>query len=477
MRVGIIGAGPAGITAAYELSKRGVQVDVFEAADNVGGMARTIELWGQKVDLGPHRFFSSDNRVNKVWLEVIGRDYRMVDRLTRIYYKKKFFMYPLKAMNALGNLGIFEAARCFMSYVREKISPSTQDQSTFENWVVSRFGRHLFGIFFKTYSEKLWGISCQELDADFAAQRIKKLSLFEAIKNALFSGGSTKHKTLVDRFAFPLGGTGAVYERMATYVRNHDGQVFTNAPVKGVLVNEQHVTGIELADGRTHRYDHVISTMPLTLLVQSLPNVPAQILTATRELKFRNTLLVYLEVDAIDLFPDNWLYVHSQDLQVGRITNFRNWIPELYGDKKTSILTLEYWANDDDALWNEPSTASIARAEEELQRTGLIGNAKILGGHVHRVPRCYPVYRRGYREHVETVSKYLQGFSGITPIGRYGAFKYNNQDHSILMGIMAAENISQVAQNDLWSINTDYETYQEASEINETGLVLKPVHA
>ena len=468
MKVAVIGAGPAGLTAAYELAKSGVEVDVFEAGSEVGGMSRSFELWGQTVDLGPHRFFSSDARVNRLWLEIAEQDYRMVDRLTRIYYGKRFFHYPLQPLDALKNLGLFEATRCILSYLREKVSP-TADQHTFESWVTRRFGSRLYGIFFKTYSEKLWGIPCSQLDADFAAQRIKKLSLSEVAKNAL-GLGREKHQTLVDQFAFPLGGTGMIYERMADYV-DALGSVQLNQPVRRVLHENKKVTGLELANGSTWEYDHVISTMPLTSLIKGLDDTPEQVTQAADELTFRNTVLVYLNVDSTQLFEDQWIYVHSDDLQVGRITNFRNWIPQLYGKSKTSILSLEYWCNSDDPMWDESDEKLIERAKTEMRATGLIGDAPILDGHVVRVPRCYPVYATGYKKPLSVLSDYVQEFSGLTPIGRYGSFKYNNQDHSILMGLLAADNLLQQQENDLWSINTDYETYQEAATITASGLV------
>jgi protoporphyrinogen oxidase len=469
VKVAVIGAGPAGMSAAYCLSKEGVNVDVYEASPQVGGLSKTLDLWNQKVDLGPHRFFSDDTRVNKLWLEVAGQDYDMVDRLTRIYYKKKFFFYPLKPFNALSNLGVVEAASCFLSYVRERISPTTLDGS-FENWVVSRFGRRLFEIFFKTYSEKLWGISCKELDSDFAAQRIKKLSMFEAIKNALFAGKKNKHKTLIDQFAYPLHGTGMIYENMRKAVEKKGGNVYCSSPVQRVLAYNGTVTGIELPDGTVKEYDHVISTMPLSLLVTRLPEVPAEIKEAAESLRFRNTILVYLNVDGTDLFPDNWLYIHSTDLQSGRITNFRNWVPQLYGNEKTSILVLEYWCYNEDALWKASDAELIELGKKELIKTGLIKNSPILDGYVHKIPRCYPVYERGYKERLKPIENYLSGIGGLSVIGRYGAFKYNNQDHSMLMGIMAADNILKKGRHNLWDINTDYETYQEASVITKTGL-------
>lgn len=476
MQVAVIGAGPAGMTAAYELAKKNVEVHVYEASDTVGGLARSFRLWDQTVDLGPHRFFSSHRRINELWLEVVGRDYRMVNRLTRIYYRGKFFFYPLKPFDALSRLGPFEAARCGFSYIANRLSPLEQD-GTFENWVVNRFGRRLFEIFFKTYSEKLWGISCKQLDADFAAQRIKKLSLYEAVKNAFFMGKGNKHKTLVDQFAYPLEGTGMVYQRMADYVRKHGGQVHLNTPVQRVLAKDNRAYALEFPGGEVRHYDQIVSSMPISLLVTRLPDVPPAIRDAALSLKFRNTILVYLHVDATDLFPDQWLYIHSADMLTGRITNFRNWVPNLYGDKRTTILVMELWANDDDSLWSETDEQLIARGKDEIRRTGLVRDANILDGHVHRIKRCYPVYERGYKEKLKPVEEYLSTIEGLQAIGRYGAFKYNNQDHSIYMGILAAENIVTGAKHNLWEINTDYESYQEEAQITEAGLAATPQQA
>jgi protoporphyrinogen oxidase len=485
MRVAVIGAGPAGLTAAYQLAKAGVEVEVFEASDSVGGLARSFTLWDQTVDLGPHRFFSSDARVNRLWLEVVGRDYQMVDRMTRIYYRQKFFNYPLAAGNALQNLGPVEAAGCLASYVQEKCraqlsgakrAEASADTSTdatdasFEDWVVSRFGRRLFEIFFKTYSEKLWGISCQELDADFAAQRIKKLSLGEAIKNALGLGGK-KHRTLVDRFAFPNGGTGMVYDRMADYIRGLGGEVHLNRPIRRVIQDGGRVRGLTTATGEVLKFDRVISTMPMTLMVKSLDDVPYQVTRAADSLKFRNTILVYLRVAGRDLFPDQWLYVHSSDLLTGRVTNFRNWVPSLYGSSPDTILSLEYWCNDGEELWQQSDEELIRRGAAEMISTGLLAGAPVTAGHVVRLRRCYPVYARGYKRHLQVLTSHLDKIQGLTAIGRYGAFKYNNQDHSILMGLLAAENILEAREHNLWGVNTDYESYQESAVITDAGLV------
>ncbi len=472
MRVAVIGAGPAGLTAALQLSRGGADVAVYEAGDRVGGLARSLDLWEQRVDLGPHRFFSTDARVNRLWLDVVGRDYRLVNRLTRIYYRGRFFHYPLKPFNALANMGLANAAGCMASYLKEKVRPSfsAADNDSFESWVVDRFGRRLFEMFFKSYSEKLWGIPCRDLDADFAAQRIKKFSLGEALISALLPRRRAHHKTLVERFAYPLAGTGSVYEKMAEHVRTGGGQIHLQCPVRRVVRNDFNVQGLELADGRFEPSDHVISTMPLTLLVRGLEQIPPDVKAAADALRFRNTILVYLHVDSETLFADQWIYVHSPDLLMGRVTNFRNWVSELYGRQRTTILAVEYWCYETDPLWSEADDQMVERATVEMRSTGLLGRATVLDGHVVRIPRCYPVYARGYKQLVGRLVEYLRNFRGLLAIGRYGSFKYNNQDHSILMGILAAENLLDQKTHDLWAINSDFESYQESALITERGL-------
>ncbi len=473
MKIAVIGAGPAGITAAYKISEElGQKVSalhVYELSSQVGGLSKSIDLWEQRVDLGPHRFFSHDTKINEIWLEAVGKDYDIVDRQTRIYYKKRFFDYPIRAMNALKGLGIFEATRCMFSYMLERLSP-TKDRSNFEDWVTSRFGKRLFTIFFKTYSEKLWGIPCTELDSDFAAQRIKKLSLFEAVKNALIQGKGNKHATLVDQFAYPNGGAGSVYENMQKFIMERGGSVYLNTGVEKVNTNSGTASSLTLENGETREYDHIVSTMPISLLVEGLPEVPANIVEKSNLLTFRNTILVYLRVDRPDLFTDQWLYVHDSSVEVGRVSNFRNWLPSVYGQSQSSILCLEYWCYFEDPLWKKDEDRLIETASEEIVRTGLVQEGEVQEGHVVRLPRCYPVYFKGYRKVMEPVESYLNTVQGLHVIGRYGAYKYNNQDHSILMGLSAAENILDGSQHDLWSINTDYEVYQESSVITKTGL-------
>jgi len=469
MKVAVIGAGPAGLTAAYQLVKAGVAVEVFEAGSNVGGLAQTLRLWNQRVDLGPHRFYSKDRRVNDLWLEVVGRDYSLVNRLTRVLFKNRCFHYPLRPWNAFWNLGLLSAVECLLSYLKEKVAPTPQDD-TFETWLVRRFGRRLFNIFFKTYSEKLWGISCRDLDSDFAAQRIRRMSLGEAIKSAFVHDKANKHLTLVDQFAYPHGGTGMVYERMSESVARHGGRVHLGTSVKRVIVEHGQATGLEINSGASSHFDHIISTMPLTLLVSSMADTPEAARQAAGALAFRNTILVYLKVEAPFLFPDNWIYIHSPELKLGRITNFRNWVPQLYGNETSSILALEFWCYDDDPIWSSSDEKLAELAKDELRRTGLSGKALVADAHVRRIKRCYPVYRVGYKDHLKVIEGFVRSIRGLQVIGRCGAFKYNNQDHSILMGLLAAENVLRGAGHNLWEINTDYSEHYESANVTETGL-------
>jgi len=469
MKIAVIGAGPAGITAAYELVKHGITVDIFEASDAPGGMARTLSLWNQWVDLGPHRFFSKDKRVNELWLEIVGQDYLLIPRITHILYNKKYYDYPLSPFNALKNIGLSQAVICALYYFKEVILPTKQDGS-FETWVIHRFGKRLYELFFKPYSEKLWGIPCSQLDADFAAQRIKKLSLFEAAKNALLKNKTENHRSLIDQFAYPCQGAGIVYERMADYIQNHGNIIYYKSPVDKIVVEDQNLK-LVLTDGHGFNgYDHIISTMPLSLLTSRLKDVPEKVKNAALSLRFRNTILVYLKIESENIFPDQWIYIQSSEFKVGRITNFRNWSPGLYGKEKSTILAMEYWCNDDDVLWKESHDHLINLATQELEKIGF-KNDIVSQGHIERIPKCYPIYDKGYKEKIDIIKGYLNNISGLSVVGRYGSFRYNNQDHSILMGLKAADNILKREKNDLWSINTDFEEYQESYVIKKEGLV------
>lgn len=457
----VIGAGPAGLACASTLIDAGVRPTVLEASPYVGGMARSTTLWGHTVDLGPHRFFSSDPVVVDFWHRHVAGDHVMVQRTTRILYNGKLFDYPLKVGNALVNLGPLRAVAAVASYVAARLRRS-DDLSTLEAWITDRFGRVLFETFFKTYTEKLWGIRCSELDADWAAQRIQGLTLWGAIRSALVGNRGNALKTLVDEFAYPRTGNSLFYERMQQHIEQGGGTLRTESPVRRILMDGDRVTGVGLADGSDIETSHVVSSMPITLLLKGMPAVPTHVTEAAARLRFRNTILVYLRVKNPQLFPDQWLYVHDQSVLHGRVTNFRNWSPEIVANDEETVLCLEFWCFAEDAIWSEDDEVLVQRAREEIVRTELAQDADVREGAVIRIPRCYPVYERGYQEPLKVVTDWLDGIEGLTAIGRYGAFKYNNQDHSILMGIMAGESIAKGAPAPLWHVNTD-SGYQESA--------------
>jgi protoporphyrinogen oxidase len=291
------------------------------------------------------------------------------------------------------------------------------------------------------------------------------------ITNSLRGGGKTFHKTLVDEFAYPLGGTGNTYQRMADAIVSQGGTIHYNHKIQGIAVENSMAKGVLLNDGTVERYDEIISTMPLTDAVNSMQEVPCDIKAKVEKLRYRNTVIVYLKVDSPDLFADNWLYIHSPELQMGRITNFRNWVPELYGENNHTILALEYWCYNEDRLWTQPDEELIDMAKKEMQKTGLLKNSNIPEGFVYRISKSYPAYHKGYKKDIAPIEEYLRTVKHCHFIGRYGAFKYNNQDHSILMGWMLAQNLLRGTNYDLWSVNTDYDNYQEGSLITKTGLV------
>jgi protoporphyrinogen oxidase len=415
----------------------------------------------------------------------VGNDYTMVNRLTRIYYNNRFFYYPLRVFNVLSNLDLYTVCHILVSYLHQRVNP-IKNPKTFEEWVVNKFGHKLFTIFFKSYSEKLWGIPCSRIDADWAAQRIKKFSLWEAVKSAIIGDKQKKHKTLVDQFAYPKYGTGTFYEKQVKYIESKGGKVYFNAPVKKIVRDETgKAVGVELVfshdkqnstgenskeKGEITYADFIVSTMPLTLMVKGLDNIPDDVKFACDQLYYRNTILVYLEVDSVNLFPDNWIYIHSPEVKHGRITNFRNWCPTLYGNKNTTILCMEYWCFENDGLWKADDKHLSTIACEEIRKINLIPQkTKILNTFVLRLPRCYPVYETGYKEHLSVIQDYLNSIPNLLAIGRYGAFKYNNQDHSILMGLLAAQQILTGNNQNLWNINTGTK-YQEKVEVLETGL-------
>jgi protoporphyrinogen oxidase len=458
----IVGAGPAGLAASTRLGELGVQSLVIEKEHQIGGMARSIQLWGHTVDVGPHRFFSADPVIIKFWHRYMQGDHVLIARQTRIFYKNKYFEYPLKILNALIGLGFANSLKAVLSYIRVRLQPKEED-GTLENWVTNRFGRVLFQHFFKTYTEKLWGISCKELSADWAAQRIQKLTLWSAMKSAVLKNRGNSHKTLVDEFAYPAKGNSQFYERLSEAIVKFGSVIKTGTQINSIQVSDNKIQNIELSDGLTVQCQWLVSSMPITQLIQLLPEVPVEVANAASMLRFRNTICVYLLLNTPTTFSDQWLYIHDEKVSHGRITNFRNWSPMMIGAENETVLCIEFWCFNEDEIWSEFDQNLIDLARREIVMSGLIAEEVIVDGSVIRVPRCYPVYEGDYQSHLNIISEYLSTIRGLLLIGRYGSFKYNNQDHSLLMGILAAEGIVSGNVPDLWAVNTD-SVYQESGD-------------
>ncbi len=465
----VIGAGPAGLTAAHFLARRGLPVRVLEKDAQVGGIARTVEYKGFRFDIGGHRFFTKVGPVRDLWHEMLGTEMLKRPRLSRIYYRGKFFDYPLKPFNALSGLGVWEAVRVLLSYVWIRLHPVRPEVSV-EDWVTNRFGRRLFGIFFKTYTEKVWGIPCNKIGAQWAAQRIKGFSLMSAITNMLFGSwlhrGGRQITTLIDEFEYPRLGPGMMWEAFERDLAARGGSVTLDAPVTRLRHEGGRITSVEYArDGQRTAVPAgaVISSMPLRELVAALdPPAPAEVRAAADSLKYRDFLTVALIVDAPELFPDNWIYVHDPRVKLGRIQNFKNWSPEMVPDPSKTCLGLEYFCFEGDDLWTMSDRDLIALGSRELAQIGLLHGRRVLDGCVVRMPKAYPVYDDTYLHALEIIKKYLLGFANLQVVGRNGMHKYNNQDHSMVTAMLAVQNLLG-ARHDVWAVNADDEYHEEGT--------------
>jgi protoporphyrinogen oxidase len=469
-RVVIIGGGPAGLTAAYELAKQGIRPTVLEKLDKVGGLSRTENYKGFHFDMGGHRFFTKVKEVKRFWHEILDGDFLRRPRLSRIYYKRKFFFYPLKPLNALVGLGFWESTLILLSYLKWKLFPYTQED-TFEQWVTNRFGQRLFRTFFQTYTEKVWGIPCTELKAEWAAQRIKDLSLKSAVLS-MFVKPKTTIKTLIEEFDYPRLGPGMMWTAVKAKIEQSNGLVRMNSDVIRIDRSGNRVERVVVAcDGRTdtiHGTDF-ISSMPVTEFIKKLdPPPPLKVLSAARDLKYRDFLTVCLIVNKPDLFPDNWIYVHDSAVKVGRIQNFKNWSPQMVPDDNKSSLGLEYFCTEGDDLWTMPDADLVELGKREVERIGLANYRDVDEGCVIRVPKSYPVYDSDYRSALKTIREYVDGLENFQTVGRNGLHRYNNQDHAMLTGMLAVRNMVQGEHNDLWSVNTDQEYLEEIREDVET---------
>ena len=436
----------------------------------VGGISRTVKYKNFRFDIGGHRFFSKSAEVTKWWKDRLPDDFIQVKRMSRILYRGRYFDYPLRPWNALSNLGLGTSIACVISYGWSRVFPKKPELS-FEDWVSNRFGVKLFSIFFKTYTEKVWGIPTNKLSADWAAQRIKGLSLSSAIINA-FKGKPKKDsavvKTLIDTFAYPRFGPGQMWEKAASDLQLQGGHLKMGYEVKKIRHDGGRVVAVEAMaqDGSVQSFDgdQFIVSMPLKETVMAFdPPLAPEVISAAGRLAYRDFITVALVVEGENPFPDNWIYIHEPDVKLGRIQNFLNWSEAMVGKPGMTCLGLEYFCFAGDGLWNSSDDALIELGKRELEKLGLAKIAQIKDGAVVRIEKAYPVYDPGYQGAVDTIRVALSSFPNLQPVGRNGMHKYNNQDHSMMTAILAVRNLKGERFN-LWNVNTDAEYHEEGSE-------------
>ncbi len=464
----IIGAGPAGLTAAYELAKRKTHFLVIEKDNTVGGIARTVEYNGYHFDIGGHRFFTKVERVMDMWREVLGNDFLKRPRISHIYYNRKFFHYPIKPLDVVKKLGPVEVALAGMSYMKSKLIKRPKEVS-FEDYIINNFGERLYKTFFKSYTEKVWGIPCTEIRAEWAAQRIKGLSLTSLMRSALFGNHGNKIKTLIEEFYYPRKGPGMMWQKTKELIDSSGFSkvLFQTNPV-AIIHDGSHITKIEIenVDGERKIIEaqSLISSMPIGELLSLLkPAVEKRVLDAAHSLHYRDFIAVALIIDRKDVFPDNWIYIHEPGVQVGRIQNFKNWSPEMVSDPGKTCLGMEYFCFTTDPIWNMPDKDLIALATKELETIGLVKKEEVLDGAVVRMEKTYPVYDEAYEKAMPIIREVISKFLNLYPVGRNGMHKYNNQDHAMLTAMLSVENMFG-AKHDIWEVNTE-RTYHEEKEV------------
>jgi protoporphyrinogen oxidase len=471
----VVGAGPAGLTTAYALAKAGRDVTIIEKDPiYVGGISRTVNYKGFLFDIGGHRFFSKSKEVVALWDEILPNDFIERPRLSRIFYRNKFYSYPLKAFEALRNLGIMQSAACMLSFGYAKAFP-VKNPTTFHQWVRNQFGERLFSIFFKTYTEKVWGMGCDEISADWAAQRIKGLSLGAAILDGLRrSLGRNKSaatpdspKTLIESFRYPRRGPGMMWEAAAEKIKAMGGRILMDHALERLTYDEtSHVWTVAVTRGdgsrETFLADEIVSSAPIRELMSSLKPTPLSLLHA-RELKYRDFLTVVLIGHCEQDLPDNWIYIHDESVKVGRVQNFRSWSPDMIPDAVSTCLGLEYFCFEGDGLWAADDCDLIALAKAEITKIGLMRAEDVRDACVVRQAKAYPVYDEGYADNVAVIRRELHlRFPTLHLVGRNGMHKYNNQDHAMMTGMLTAENIlAGETLYDVWQVNEDAE-YSEA---------------
>ena len=461
-RIVVGGGGPAGLTAAYQSIKHGRKPVVLEASNQVGGISRTEVYRGYRFDIGGHRFFTKVPQVDALWHEILGDQFLTVPRMSRIYYDGKFYPYPLKLVTTLKNLGALESLRVMMSYLSAKVKLPYPQENNLEEWVSNRFGIRLYEMFFKTYTEKVWGISCTEIRADWAAQRIKGLSLKRAVLNALFKNDN--ETSLIEQFQYPVHGPGMMWEAAEQKINSQGGDVQLNSEIIKIHHHDSTITSIEIRTPHGTEsldVDYYVNSIPIVHLVDRLsPEPPQEVLDAAASLSYRDFIVVALVVDQEDIFPDNWIYVHSPEVKVGRIQNFKNWSPEMVPDISKTCLGMEYFCSVGDSLWNTSDEDLIDIARREIEKIGLASQEDILDGTVIRQKMAYPVYDATYKEHLGVIRDYLSTFTNMQTVGRAGMHRYNNQDHSMLTAMLAVDNMLG-ADHNVWNVNVERSYHEE----------------
>ena len=456
----ILGGGPAGLAAALELVKHQHEVTVLERDRVVGGISRTTEHHGYRFDLGGHRFFTKNKEVEAWWHETLANDFIRTPRMSRIYYNRRFFKYPITLTDALHNAGVGPSLLWGLSYLRARLLP-IRPETSFADWVTNRFGKRLFETFFKSYTEKVWGIPTTELSAEWAVQRIKGLSLWGAVRNALFSPKS-KETSLIEEFDYPRLGPGMMYEAVADRIRAAGGSIRLDHAATGLRVRDGRVVAVQATHAGQDvslEADLVVSTIPLpqtlTLLFPDHPEAAA----CAKAMRFRDFISVNLILDQAETFPDTWIYIHDPSVRMGRIQNFKNWSRFMSPTPAHSPIGCEYFCTQGDELWNTPDAELLALAARELKAIGLGGTAPVLDGCVCRVPNAYPMYTGDYKAALTQARALLDTVPNIQAAGRGGMFRYNNMDHSILSGWLASRRL--MGQDCTpWDANTDAEYHE-----------------
>lgn len=466
--VAVLGAGPAGLTAAHVLARRGIDAVVLEASDQVGGIAKTVERNGFRFDLGGHRFFTKLPAVARLWEETLGDEFLLRPRLSRIFYNGQFFAYPLRAEDVVRRLGMIETVRCALSYAAARLRRSGAPE-TFEAWVTARFGRRLYEIFFREYTEKVWGIPGSEIQAEWAAQRIRNLSFWTALTSALRLR-RTHVTSLIEEFHYPRLGPGQMWETLARRAAEAGVPTRLERRVVRVRHDGDRVTSLVVAgpDGQEELdVGGVVSSIPLSELVLALdPPAPPEVADAARGLSYRDLVLVALVTSDPDPFPDNWIYLHDPGVRAGRVQNFGAWSPDMVKPGRT-CLGVEYFCFQGDETWEATDEALVALAASELSRIGLLEPRHLVEGHVVRVPRAYPTYDRGYRARVDLLRAHLAGLENLQTVGRNGLHRYNNQDHSMWTAVLGTANLLDGAGHDVWAVNADADYLEEGEEVDE----------